>query len=317
MSSEHSHDADGRATLAHLQLLQSQFDSACGFDFPAADTEPHASLHRIEFAALALCGEAGEVANLVKKTRRATWLGRPSEPEPAALADELADVLAYTLKLANLLGVDLQESYERKMDQNRQRFGQPARVLTVMGPPGSGKSSAVKALAKRFPAYVEEPARNPMLRLLSWRTYDEALASQLWFLETLSRVIETADRAKPLVVDQDPRAIVAVYGSLLTEQGHLPIRAVEEMQALLVEVEAALGQWEAGRRTVLLDAEPDILAARVRQRDERSAGVDWLELVRSRFLVETSQLSEARILRTDEMAIDDVARELEDHLYAA
>lgn len=65
---------------------------------------------------LGLAGEAGEVANLVKKGLRK---GAP----PEGIDLELADVFIYLLLLADEVGVDLVNAYERKRDINEGRWG--------------------------------------------------------------------------------------------------------------------------------------------------------------------------------------------------
>lgn len=57
---------------------------------------------RVRFMALALCGEAGELANLIKKD----WRGDAGDRREK-LIEELADVGNYAFMLAALLGVDL------------------------------------------------------------------------------------------------------------------------------------------------------------------------------------------------------------------
>jgi NTP pyrophosphatase (non-canonical NTP hydrolase) len=59
---------------------------------------------RLVIAALGLAGEAGEFANLVKKL---TAHGHPIPP--AALADELGDVLWYLAEAASACGLDLSQ----------------------------------------------------------------------------------------------------------------------------------------------------------------------------------------------------------------
>lgn len=84
---------------------------------------------------LGLAGEAGEFVNLIKKLNRVlvpadailnASLLEDGPQEPAtrlALADELADVLTYTLNLASLLGVDLVAAFERKQAICEERWG--------------------------------------------------------------------------------------------------------------------------------------------------------------------------------------------------
>lgn len=71
--------------------------------------------------ALSLCGEAGELANLVKKVDRGSLdLNDPSTR--IKLAGELTDVFVYTLNLAYLLRVDLERSYLHIRANNETRF---------------------------------------------------------------------------------------------------------------------------------------------------------------------------------------------------
>jgi NTP pyrophosphatase (non-canonical NTP hydrolase) len=57
---------------------------------------------RIRFLTLALCGEAGELANIVKKD----WRGDSGDREEA-LKEEMADVGNYLFFLAKELGMDM------------------------------------------------------------------------------------------------------------------------------------------------------------------------------------------------------------------
>jgi len=71
--------------------------------------------------ALALAGEVGEFANIVKKIDRGSLDSR--EPRVRHdLAMELTDVLIYVLNLGALLRVDLEEAYKIKRAENEQRF---------------------------------------------------------------------------------------------------------------------------------------------------------------------------------------------------
>jgi NTP pyrophosphatase (non-canonical NTP hydrolase) len=68
--------------------------------------------------ALGLVGEAGEVANVVKKVQRD---GDAYDGE--GLGPELADVLTYLLLLADEAGVDLVAEYRAKAAVNEARWG--------------------------------------------------------------------------------------------------------------------------------------------------------------------------------------------------
>ena len=87
--------------------------------------------------ALALCGEAGEFANVVKKIQRGSL--DPSDPHVQwMLRKELTDVFIYTLNLAGVLGLDLEAANAIVRQENEQRFGDPggASHTTRQGAPG-------------------------------------------------------------------------------------------------------------------------------------------------------------------------------------
>jgi NTP pyrophosphatase (non-canonical NTP hydrolase) len=70
---------------------------------------------------LALCGEVGELANLLKKVQRG------SDPFDAEMknmmANELIDAFTYIMTTAGVLGVDVGEAYSEKRAYNYERFG--------------------------------------------------------------------------------------------------------------------------------------------------------------------------------------------------
>lgn len=71
-----------------------------------------------------LSEEIGEVVQAIRTFKKAA--GQPSiEAAREHLGEELADCLAYILKLANYSGVDLQERYVSKMKQNLSRTWHP------------------------------------------------------------------------------------------------------------------------------------------------------------------------------------------------
>lgn len=79
-------------------------------------------------AMLLLVGEVGEVAQVLKKIR---WRAESDGQEAAVdefredLGSELADCLAYLLKIANRSGIDLNEAYLAKMTKNLNRTWAP------------------------------------------------------------------------------------------------------------------------------------------------------------------------------------------------
>jgi dCTP diphosphatase len=87
--------------------------------------------HDLKSLTLALAGEVGEVAELVQ------WL--PAERAAAAddrlrerIRDELADVLLYLVRLADVAGVDLGAAALGKLARNAERF--PAEAYRGVAP---------------------------------------------------------------------------------------------------------------------------------------------------------------------------------------
>lgn len=81
----------------------------------------------------AVCGEAGELANIVKKLRRyecnLAGEGDPSVDElHEMLADELADVVCYLDLLASKVDIDLAAAVVDKFNRVSKRQGFPDRL---------------------------------------------------------------------------------------------------------------------------------------------------------------------------------------------
>jgi len=72
------------------------------------------------YPALGLCGEAGEVAEKVKKTIRDDG-GVLTAERRTALAAELGDVLWYVAQVATEAGLDLDEIADGNLDKLRSR----------------------------------------------------------------------------------------------------------------------------------------------------------------------------------------------------
>lgn len=79
---------------------------------------------------LSLCGEAGELANLIKKVDRGSLDGMDAKVRHDVIM-EIVDVFIYTLNLAALFQVDLEKAYEYKRANNVKRFGLPNGTLAT------------------------------------------------------------------------------------------------------------------------------------------------------------------------------------------
>lgn len=86
---------------------------------------------------MAVTGELGELANLLKKVRRGDFDQSEVQSE---IADELADVAIYLDLLALRLGVRLDEAIISKFNRVSDRVGSPVRLAR----PGSGRGQEIE-----------------------------------------------------------------------------------------------------------------------------------------------------------------------------
>lgn len=70
----------------------------------------------VNFLALAICGEAGELANLIKKS----WRG--DAVDFAEIRDEIADIRIYLEHLSRQLNIDLDRACEEKLTEVSERL---------------------------------------------------------------------------------------------------------------------------------------------------------------------------------------------------
>jgi len=104
-----------------LQQLVEQCIADSAKYFPDYDSAKSSPTGRLAHHVLALCGEAGELANLVKKIDRGS-LDYDQEGVQLKLADEATDVLIYLLNIFGELGVDPLKEFFKKRDFNNRRF---------------------------------------------------------------------------------------------------------------------------------------------------------------------------------------------------
>ena len=120
------HTVDG-LTFARVSEKNSARASRWHPGFPHDDTWSGADWSN------AMCGEAGEAANIVKKLRRyedgLRGVGDPTEPELLdMLADEVADVFLYLDLLAAKYAIDVPAAIVRKFNVVSERQGFPERL---------------------------------------------------------------------------------------------------------------------------------------------------------------------------------------------
>jgi len=88
-----------------------------------AEERDWAQFHTPKNLAMALAGEVGELIEHFQWLTPAESAEVMADPAKArAVADELADVLIYLVRLGDVLGVDLLTAAERKLAENAERY---------------------------------------------------------------------------------------------------------------------------------------------------------------------------------------------------
>lgn len=311
---------------SRLQELQSRFDGSRGFDdLPfksgylrsakgASPTDERENLLRqLEYVTAAAAGEAGELLGVIKKWRTSIAMGNPTSPPLQDLYGELADTYSYLLKMANILGRDLEQIYLEKAARNILRFPHKpegtgdSRVISIIGPPGVGKTTAVNFVSHRLGArtriYVRhDPTREPKGDALD--------VKQGNFLEEY-RSFLNANKASQLVLDQDPSALVLVYSGQFFEDGQLSDAVYTDRLRRLIALEGEFETRCRRRLLIHLHADPSVLADRSRQKGDLNSLHDqeWMAKVVNRFkkvyegtnvakCIDTTHLSRAEVGET-------------------
>jgi dCTP diphosphatase len=78
--------------------------------------------HDAKSLTLALTGEVGEVAELLQWLSADDLERLDQPPLQTRLGEELADVLLYLVRLADVAGIDLAEAAREKLRRNEERF---------------------------------------------------------------------------------------------------------------------------------------------------------------------------------------------------
>lgn len=92
-----------------------------GYQQTAISTAIYPHDREIPYLALALCGEAGELADKVKKVMRDKG-GQFFAPDIHAIAAELGDVMWYAANLAHILGYKLSDIAQLNIDKINSRL---------------------------------------------------------------------------------------------------------------------------------------------------------------------------------------------------
>ena len=108
--------------LDEIKKFQKEFDGKHGWNWTDSKTFGE-KLRKLHNATVAILGELGEFANVLKKLRRLyESKGERDDALLPNLKEELVDVFIYLVVLANILDVDLEKEYFEKMRANEERF---------------------------------------------------------------------------------------------------------------------------------------------------------------------------------------------------
>ena len=186
------------------------------------------------------------------------------------------------------------------------------RILAIAGPSGSGKTTVARQLAATFCTYTEATEENPYLdKMLRGAADFDATANQQWFLQRIGEFISSAARKEHLVIDQDPAAIVHVYGRLFRDDNLIDNEQFNSLVSTLNDIEALMAQWENERHILLLDAPAEILHHRVQQ--ARGKGLtpplQWFANVRHCFLEFQALAPKAIVISTTDHGPVEIAQQ--------
>ena len=110
-------------SMKAISEFQKAFDEKRGWDW----TNPKDKKEQMQFlqhGTIALAGEVGEFANILKKAMRhyESTGELPSKEAYENLNEEIVDVFIYVVKISIALGLDLSAGYYSKMKVNHKKF---------------------------------------------------------------------------------------------------------------------------------------------------------------------------------------------------
>lgn len=102
-----------------MLIRQEKFDKDHCSNFEWNEKISDENIAILEHLMLAMVGEFGEAANIVKKVVRGDI--KLSEVKDQ-LSEEIVDILIYVIKLIYQLDINIDNIYEKKMELNKKRF---------------------------------------------------------------------------------------------------------------------------------------------------------------------------------------------------
>jgi NTP pyrophosphatase (non-canonical NTP hydrolase) len=102
--------------------FQKKFDEKHGWEWTVDDEK--GMLERLKYVTIAINGEAGEMANFVKKALRENFPeGKSIDAERLQkVKEEIVDIFIYVMLACRTLKMDLEEEYFKKMRHNDEKY---------------------------------------------------------------------------------------------------------------------------------------------------------------------------------------------------
>ena len=106
-----------------ISEFQRAFDEKRGWDWTNSKDRKE-QMQFLQHGTIALAGEVGEFANILKKAMRhyESTGELPSKEAYENLNEEIVDVFIYVVKISIALGLDLSAGYYSKMKANHKKF---------------------------------------------------------------------------------------------------------------------------------------------------------------------------------------------------
>jgi len=102
-----------------MQDINAKFSESRGWFYHKANNTDD-MISKLGYNAVAISGEVGEFANLVKKVLRNKE--KLTDEMLSHMKEEVADVFIYTLIVSRLLNMDLEKEFMKKTEKNELRF---------------------------------------------------------------------------------------------------------------------------------------------------------------------------------------------------
>jgi NTP pyrophosphatase (non-canonical NTP hydrolase) len=105
--------------LSEIINMQMEFDNQHRGNFRWDEKITEDNIAMLEYLVLAIAGEVGETANIVKKIIRGDFSLKDKKNE---LETEIIDIFIYIIKLAYQMNIDIENVYLQKLKYNQRKF---------------------------------------------------------------------------------------------------------------------------------------------------------------------------------------------------